>query len=153
VRAALRVLRRRFGPERPVVVTHTDLPANDFTRAEYERMMIPSYPRTSAELLAPFGPQKKFSGLRAIHCSVTAIGDVAWAQYERDHDAESLAARRALFFRATFAPSLARGLDRVSDGDARVAFVERLEIGVRRRLVSYLKAEVNFVATLALEKT
>ena len=113
------------------------------TRAEYERMMIPSYPRTSAELLAPFGPQKKFSGLRAIHCSVTAI----------DHDAESLAARRASFFRATFAPSLARGLDRVSDGDARVAFVERLETGVRRRLVSYLKAEVNFVATLALEKT
>src|SRR5579871_674544 len=31
MRAAIRILRERFGPERPIVVTHTDLPANDFS--------------------------------------------------------------------------------------------------------------------------
>ena len=79
---------------------------------------------------------------------------MAWqTQYERDSDAEALAARRALFFRATFAPSLAQGLARMSDEDARVAFVDRLEAGVRRRLVGHLKPEVNFVATLSLKKS
>jgi hypothetical protein len=39
------------------------------------------------------------------------IGDVACVQYEHDHDESGLARRRARFFRATFAPSLAHSLD------------------------------------------
>jgi hypothetical protein len=31
LRAASRVLRERFGPDRAITVTHTDLPANDFS--------------------------------------------------------------------------------------------------------------------------
>jgi len=39
------------------------------------------------------------------------ISDVACVQYEHDHDEPGLARRRAGFFRATFAPSLAHSLD------------------------------------------
>lgn len=61
-------------------------------------MVIGSYPRSPAQLLAPFSADGLFAGLKPIHCSATPVSDVAWAQYERDHDAPGLARRRAGFF-------------------------------------------------------
>ena len=43
--------------------------------------------------------------------------------------------KHAAFFRATFAPSLASALDRTYDADARRTFSERLEDGLKRRLM------------------
>jgi hypothetical protein len=123
------------------------------TAHEREGMIILSYPRLPAELLAPFGPEGQFAGLKPNHCAHVPLGDVAWTQYEHDRDTAALAARRAAFFRATFAPSLARALDRASEERTNIAFLTRLEAGVRRRLLDRLSPTVNFVTTLLLEKT
>jgi hypothetical protein len=64
----------------------------------------------------------------------------------------SLAARRAEFFRATFAPSLASALDRCAEPQARNAFSDRLEAGVRQRMTDHRAAFNNIVATLSVEK-
>jgi hypothetical protein len=122
------------------------------TAQERERMIVLSYPRSPEELLAPFGPEGQFAGLKPIHCAQIPIGDIAWTQYERDRDAAALADRRAAFFRATFAPSLARALDSAFEEKARTTFLVRLEAGVRRRLLECFGPSGNFVAKLLLEK-
>ena len=92
------------------------------TASECERMLILSYPRTPDEMLAPFASGGQFADLKVTHCAAAPIGDVAWARYEQDRDAVALAARRAAFFRATFAPSLASALERRGDAQPRSAF-------------------------------
>jgi SAM dependent carboxyl methyltransferase len=120
--------------------------------SERQRMVLGFYLRSPAELLAPFSDRGTFADLRPKHCSVASIGDVAWAQYERDRDPAALARRRAAFFRATFAPQLAHALEGASETAARNAFVERLEAGVRQRILNHLTPRPAYVATISLEK-
>jgi hypothetical protein len=64
--------------------------------------------------------------------------DAAWVAYERDHDAQALAVKHAMFFRAVFAPTLASYLDAVRAGKpgAHAAFADRLTSGLKRRLAA-----------------
>jgi len=110
------------------------------------------YARTPAETLAPFSDGDSRFGLRLLSSRFSPLEDRGWAKYLEDGDANSLAAGRAAFFRATFGPSLANGLDLNGDEAARKAFADRLEAGLRRRLASHLAPIVNMVANLSLAK-
>ena len=123
------------------------------TQEERARMLLTSYQRTPLETLAPFANGAQFAGLNVESSAFVPVADVAWAHYERDGDAEALAARRAGFFRVTFAPSLASALTRNGDTDARKAFSDRLEAGLRQRLADHLSPIGQVVASLSLKKT
>ena len=122
------------------------------TAMERDRMCIPSYPRTPAETLAPFSGGDSAFGLRLLKSRFSPLEDAGWAKYSEDGDAEALVGRRAGFFRATFGPSLANGLDLSEDETARKTFMDRLEAGMRRRLKTDLAPIVNIVAILSLVK-
>jgi SAM dependent carboxyl methyltransferase len=102
---------------------------------ERKRMVLGSYPRRRAELLAPFGKDGHFHGLTVECCELTWLPDGAWAEFELDHDAEALAAKHALFFRAVFAPSLALSLTEVNGSDRYRTFADDLERRLKRRLM------------------
>jgi hypothetical protein len=62
------------------------------------------------------------------------LADAAWVACEKDHDAQALVGKHAMFFRAVFAPALASYLDAVRAGDpgASAAFEDLLTSGVKR---------------------
>jgi hypothetical protein len=66
------------------------------------------------------------------------LSDSAWACYEKDGDAEALAIKHAMFFRAVFTPTLASFLDAVRAGQpsASLAFADRLTCGLKCRLAN-----------------
>jgi hypothetical protein len=102
---------------------------------ERERMILGTYPRQKSDLLAPFAQVSHFHGLTVEACEMLTNPDSAWADFERDGDKEALAKKHASFFRSTFVPSLASALSPTRDGDELRAFGERLEDGLKRRLV------------------
>jgi SAM dependent carboxyl methyltransferase len=102
---------------------------------ERDRMVLGSYPRLRAELLAPFGRNGHFHGLTVECCELTWLPDGVWAEYELDHNAEALAAKHALFFRAVFAPSLALSLTEVNSSGRYRTFADDLERRLKRRLM------------------
>ena len=65
-----------------------------------------------------------------------------------------MATKQALFFRSVFMPTLAGALDRVRLGDAEAlsVFGERLEAGLKRRLMSQPAAMHSLVQTIVLAK-
>jgi SAM dependent carboxyl methyltransferase len=128
------------------------LAEGDIAAEERERMCLANYPRTPAETLAPFVDGKSRFGLRLVSSSFVPSEDSSWAIYEQDGDADTLAARRAGFFRATFGPSLASALNLSGDEVARKRFTDQLELGMRRRLASHLVPMANMVAILSLAK-
>jgi hypothetical protein len=99
---------------------------------ERDGMTLGSYPRSTSELLAPFGPDHQFEGLKVERFKTFANPDSAWDDYERDDDRETLGARHAMFFRSTFAPSLAQSLVARTRSEVD-AFADRLQIEVSRR--------------------
>jgi len=109
----------------------------DGSIAAHERaqIVLGAWTRSRRELLAPFAANGQFQGLIVEHCDNSAVADPAWAAYQRDGNKEILVKKHAAFFRATFAPSLASALERLQDAEERHAFSERLEDGLRRRLV------------------
>lgn len=113
-------------------------------------MVVHVYPRTPTETLAPVASGAL--GLQVLASSFTPLSDHAWAQYEKDRDAEALAAKRAGFFRATFGPTLAQALKPSSDEMTRRAFLDRLEAGMRSRLAKSPTPFGNIVAILSLVK-
>jgi hypothetical protein len=82
------------------------------------------------------------------------LPDAAWVAYEKDHDAQALARKHAMFFRAVFAPTLASYLDTVRAGDpgAWAAFADRLTSGVNRRLAANPAHVNSLVQILAVAK-
>ncbi len=123
------------------------------TADERARMLLTAYGRTPMETLAPFANGAQFGGLNLESSAFSAVADGAWAQYERDGDAEALAARRAGFFRVTFAPSLASALTLNGEADAPKTFSDRLEAGLRQRLADHLSPIGQVVSSLSLKKT
>jgi SAM dependent carboxyl methyltransferase len=119
------------------------------TDAERVRMVLGAYPRRTGELLAPFHADRPFSGLRVEHCELSSVPDAAWADYERDGDKETLATRRARFFRSIFVPSLASA---IGDEAKRMAFPDRLERTLQRRLEEQLVPLHSFVQTMVLAR-
>jgi hypothetical protein len=82
------------------------------------------------------------------------LKDVAWADYERDHDREALASKHALFFRSVFFPSLVSSLERVRSGDIEGLrlFGDHLESGLRQRLAAQPGPMHSFVQAMLLAK-
>lgn len=108
------------------------------TAAERAEMVLGSHPRRKDEVLTPFAKDGSFHQVVVEDYCESLLPDAAWVEYQARGDGEALARKRALFFRATFMPSLASALSRVRDGDreALCAFADRLESGLMRRLVS-----------------
>jgi SAM dependent carboxyl methyltransferase len=108
------------------------------TADERGAMVLGAHPRRKDELLAPFAKEGHFQRLVVENYGESVPPDAAWSEFQASGDKETLAQKRALFFRSTFMPSLAFALTRVRDGDREAfrVFAERLESGLTRRLVS-----------------
>ena len=102
---------------------------------ERERMILLSYPRRTAELLAPFARRGRFENLVVEQCEVFKVPDPGWTDYERDQDRDKLAAKHTGFFRATFMPSLASALAPDRGAGGRQLFINGLADGLEKRLV------------------
>jgi hypothetical protein len=107
---------------------------NTITADERARMLLLSYTRRTSEILAPFDREKRFKGLVLEQFETFPVPDRAWAEYERDHDREKLAAKHTGFFRATFMPSLASALAPDRGPEGRQIFIDHLASALKRRL-------------------
>jgi hypothetical protein len=103
--------------------------------AERARMIVGCYVRHKTELLAPFENGGNFQDLRLEDFTMFPVPDAPWYRYSQDGDSEELARAHAAFFRATFMPSLASALDSSSAGDTARAFGDRLERGIRQKVM------------------
>ena len=102
-----------------------------FGADERKRMVLGAYPRRRAQLLEPFAREGQFRTLNVERCELFELPDTAWTDYQLDGNVESLGSRHAAFFRAIFVPSLAAS---ISDAGRRLAFADRLEQKLKRRL-------------------
>ena len=121
--------------------------------AEERSHMAPAFwIRSKHDYLAPFQRDGRFLSLTVEHCESTPQPDAAWEQYLRDGDAEALAIKHAAFFRATLLPSLAATLTRADDPEAREIFGNRLECGLRQRLLREPASVNSRVDTVVIAK-
>ena len=133
--------------------TLAELVEQNVIRAEERaRMTLGAYPRREAELVAPFAEGGRFAGLAIEHVGTAVAPDTAWTDYESDHDATALAAKRAQFFRVIFLPTLAQALSPERTAAQRAAFTTGLEQGLRRRLLSATARLDHLVGTIVLAK-
>jgi len=119
---------------------------------ERARMTLAFWMRSESEYVAPFQRDGRFLDLTVEHCESTPQADAAWEQYQRDGDAEALAIKHAAFFRATFLPTLADTLTRADDPEARRAFGDQLERGLRQRLQREPTSANSRVDTVVIAK-
>jgi hypothetical protein len=126
--------------------------AKVITTQEQEKMALANYPRSEHDMLLPFSRDGQFRGLTVEHCITSPLPDTVWEEYLRDKDAEALAKKRAGFFRAVFAPSLAQALDPERHPEARLEFLAALEDGLRARMVSHPVPADNLVRAIVLVK-
>ena len=122
------------------------------TAAERARMVIGVWPRARRDLLAPFAREQRFSGLRVEHCETNTLVDAAWADYQRDGNAGALANKHALFFRTIFAPTLAGALERNRDAERLRDFSDRIELGLKQRLLNRPEPITSLVETIVVAK-
>jgi hypothetical protein len=119
---------------------------------ERDQMRLAIYPRSEPDLLAPFSRDGKFNGLTVEECVTLPVPDTVWEEYMRDKDAEALAKKRAGFFRAVFAPSLAEALEPNRNPQERLEFLAALEDGLRARMISHAVPADNLVRIVVLAK-
>jgi hypothetical protein len=119
---------------------------------ERARMVHGGIPRPLRDLVAPFAREANFAGLTVEHSEAFPVPDVVWDAYEKDGDREALAQGRALFFRVTFAPTLAGALANPGDPERRRAFYDRVEAGLRRRLSNAPAPVRALIAAIVLVK-
>jgi hypothetical protein len=122
------------------------------TADERARMVHGGLPRPLRDLVAPFERDPKFAGLTVERSEAYPVPDVAWDVFEKDGDREALARARALFFRVTFAPTLAGALAAPDDLDRRRAFLDRVEYGLQRRLTDAPAPVRALIAAIVLVK-
>ena len=67
---------------------------------ELERMAIPTVGRSRADLLAPFGFDGCFGGLRVEELEIFCGEDRIWSEFERSGDSQAFGAQWAAFARA-----------------------------------------------------
>jgi SAM dependent carboxyl methyltransferase len=104
------------------------------TADERSRMTLGACPRRERDLLAPFKVSGEFRGLTVERVKTLVAPDSAWADYERDGDGEVLAAKRAMFFRVIFVPTLSLALSTTRSAGDRRMFADRLEEAMSRRI-------------------
>ena len=119
---------------------------------ERARMVLGTFYRRMDDLLAPFQRDGKFQSLTVEACELFALEDAAWADYQLHRNKEVLAAQQAMFFRATFMPSLATALRDPDNADRRRAFGSHLEKGLQRILVDQPAPVHSYVTTIVLAK-
>jgi hypothetical protein len=119
---------------------------------EHRRMVLAVWPRRKRELMAPFVGDGHFQGLTVERIAIQPLPDAAWARYQETDDKDALAEAHALFFRPIFAPTLALGLDG-SSAERSLAFSDRLEQGIRRRIAAHPSPMHSHVATIVLAKS
>jgi hypothetical protein len=122
------------------------------TAAEYARMVLGVWPRRRSELLAPFGRDGRYQNLTVEHCETTALGDPAWADFQRDGSKDVLANKQAAFYRSVFAPTLVAALGAADNPEARRAFGDRLEHRLQQRRMRAPAAINSLVQTIILAK-
>lgn len=122
------------------------------TVEERQSMTSANCPRRQNDLLVPFLQTGEFESLVVERCLTSTAPDAAWMEYERDGDAASLARKRALFFRATFVPSLLPGLAPTRSAEERIEFADRLEAGLQRRLEARPAPVAQLVGTIVVTK-
>jgi hypothetical protein len=116
---------------------------------ERAHMVIAAYPRRRSHLLEPFSQDGQFCALTVEQCELFPLPDAAWADYERDGNKDAFAATHAAFFRAIFVPSLVSAL---TDPGKSLAFTDRLEQLLKRRLAEHPTPLESFVQTIVLAK-
>jgi hypothetical protein len=126
--------------------------AAEIRAEEREQMVLGTYPRRKSELLAPFQENGRFKGLTMELCDISPLPDPAWADYERDRNEYTLAAKQALFFRSIFVRSLALGLRESHDAARCRIFADQLENRLRRRLANEPARLDSFVQILVATK-
>jgi len=124
------------------------------TAEQRERMVVQSYLRWKRELIAPFAKDGHFHDLTVEALEMSMLRDGAWTAFERDRNRDALATKHAMFFRSVFMPSLATALERAGSGnaEARNVFADRLEAGLKRRVMDQPAAMHSFVQTIVLAK-
>jgi hypothetical protein len=86
------------------------------------------------------------------HCETNTLEDAAWADYQRDGNAGALANKHALFFRTIFAPTLAGALERNRDAERLRDFSDRIEVGLKQRLLNRPEPITSLVETIVVAK-
>ena len=124
------------------------------TCEERSRMTIRVHPCRQRDRLAPFQSNGEFQQLTVEHSQLAEVSDAAWEQFVCDRDNDALAARRSVFLRSIFAPSLACALSpvRAANGASRAVFADQLEQRLKRRLLSQPAEMRTFAHTIVLAK-
>jgi hypothetical protein len=119
---------------------------------EQARMVLADWVRTREELLAPFAGSGSFAGLTVAACEVLQRPDPIWAAYQQHGDPALLGAQRARFIRATFAPTLAGGLDQDRPPRDRQHFADALERVLARRAAAEPTAIAQTVSVMVVAR-
>jgi hypothetical protein len=122
------------------------------TAVERARMVVGAWPRRRRDLVAPFARDGRFCGVTVEHCDTHTFPDAAWVDYQRDGNREVFVNKQVGFFRSTFAPSLAASLVRANDAEACRDFGDRLEHGLKQRLMREPAPINSLVETIVLAK-
>lgn len=85
--------------------------AGELRDAEYRRMTIPTWNRTTAEFRAPLETGDAGAGLELRRHAFRTLSDPYFAAYQQDEDVDRYARAQADFFHAAFEPSLWAALD------------------------------------------
>jgi hypothetical protein len=122
------------------------------TIKERQSMTMANCPRRHKDLLAPFLQTGEFDGLVVERSGTFIAPDGEWMEYERSGDAVSLARKRALFFRATFVPSLLPALTPTRTAEEQRMFADLLQAGLQRRLEGRPSQVGQLVGTIVVTK-
>jgi hypothetical protein len=123
------------------------------TEAEVRRMVVPTYGRSRAELLAPFADSGEFAGLSVHSLELFRAKDHIWMNSDLGRNAVNFGASWAAFSRSSIFPTLAAGLDG-GVADPRVSeFMAALETAMARRLAAAPEESVMPLAALVLTKS
>jgi hypothetical protein len=110
---------------------------------EVRRMVIPTFGRTRAELVAPFGLDGHFGDFAIERIEMFDGEDRIWSEFERDGDAGAFGAHWAAFSRASVFPTLALGLDGGLSDPRAQPFLDKMEAAMAARLA--LKPEPTLI--------
>jgi hypothetical protein len=122
---------------------------------ERKKMVLGCQLRRKCDLLAPFQRDGRFQNLHVESCDVVGVPDPGWADYAQGRT-ESLAARQAVFFRTTLAPSLRTALTCEDNDEKYRTFADQLEERLKRRLAAHpapLKCLVSMMLLVKEDST
>jgi hypothetical protein len=126
--------------------------AGVITEDERTSMVIGAFLRRKEDLLAPFRKDGSFQNLRVDNSEVTSRPDPAWAAYQEDGKAETLAAARALLLRTTIAPTLATALTCMPGDERYRTFMSQFEARLRLRAAAHPAPLDSLISTMVLVK-